>query len=99
MKMTSKLIKTILLLITLSSITLSSHLWAEETKAPQSININTANAETIAKTLKGIGIKKAEAIVEYRQTFGEFAALEELVEVKGIGGAIVEKNRTLISLN
>ena len=56
------------------------------------VNINTADAETIASTLKGIGLKKAQAIVEYRENFGPFHDVEELLEVKGIGKSTLEKN-------
>ena len=49
------------------------------------ININKANAETIAASLKGIGIKKAEAIVKYRKKNGSFKSLSDLGNVRGIG--------------
>ncbi len=56
------------------------------------LNINTASAEQIAKGLNGIGLKKAQAIVAYRKANGPFKSVAELVEVKGIGPAIVERN-------
>lgn len=62
------------------------------------ININSADAQTIAKALKGVGLKKAEAIVDYRERYGEFAHLEELVAVKGIGKSTLSKNKHLLSL-
>ena len=65
----------------------------------QEVNINEADAQTIALHLKGIGLKKAEAIVAYREQYGEFVAVEELVEVKGIGNATVERNRDRISVD
>lgn len=49
------------------------------------VNINKANAETIATSLKGIGIKKAEAIVKYRKKNGSFKSLVDLGNVRGIG--------------
>jgi competence protein ComEA len=49
------------------------------------VNINKANAETIAESLKGIGIKKAEAIVKYRKKNGAFKSLADLSNVHGIG--------------
>ena len=56
------------------------------------LNINTANAQQIAQGLNGVGLKKAEAIVAHRKTNGPFKSVAELVEVKGIGPAIVERN-------
>ena len=64
-----------------------------------SVNINTADAPTIAKELKGIGDKKAQAIVNYRKQHGPFKTVESLTEVKGIGLKTVEKNRSLIKLS
>ncbi len=62
------------------------------------VNINTADAATLAKELKGVGLKRAEAIVEYRQKHGPFKSADELALVKGIGPAAVAKNRELIRI-
>jgi len=62
------------------------------------VNINTADAQTIAENLKNIGIKKAEAIVAYRTKVGQFKTVEELAEVTGIGEKTIEKNRADILL-
>lgn len=51
------------------------------------VNINTANVEELA-TLKGIGEKKAQAIIDYRKANGEFKTINELSNVKGIGDRI-----------
>ena len=56
------------------------------------VNINTANAEEISAELKGIGLSKAKAIVEYRKKHGPFRAPEDLSLVKGIGERTVEIN-------
>jgi len=61
------------------------------------LNINTASAEAIAAALKGVGLKKAQAIVAYRDQFGHFKSLEELTDVKGIGAKTLEKNATKIA--
>ncbi len=63
------------------------------------ININTADAATLDRELNGIGAVKAKAIVEYRDTNGPFASVDELLEVKGIGAATLEKNRDKLSVN
>ena len=60
------------------------------------VNINTADAATLSRELKGIGIKRAEAIVEYRRKFGPFKSADELALVKGIGPSAIQKNRDLI---
>ena len=53
------------------------------------VNINTATVEEL-KTLKGIGGKKAEAIIEYRKQNGSFKNKEELMKVRGIGKKLYE---------
>jgi len=63
------------------------------------IDINTANAELLSSSLKGIGLKKATAIVEYRKTYGPFHHIDELSAVSGIGKATVQKNAHLIAIN
>lgn len=56
------------------------------------VNINTANVEELQQ-LKGIGAKKAAEIVAYREAHGEFKNVDELINVKGIGKATLEKLR------
>ena len=60
------------------------------------LDINLADAESLAANLVGIGLTKAREIVRYRELHGDFVAIEELAEVKGIGLATVEKNRHLV---
>lgn len=62
------------------------------------ISINTASAEELAKFLNGIGKKKAEAIVQYREKYGEFSEIEQLEEVSGIGPAFMRKNSSKLKL-
>ncbi len=62
------------------------------------VNINAADAQTIADALKGIGLKKAEAIVKYRTEKGPFKTIEELANVTGIGEKTIEKNKADIQL-
>ena len=57
------------------------------------VDINTADAATISAELKGIGLSKARAIVEYRKKHGPFKSPEDLSLVKGIGDRTVELNR------
>ncbi len=62
------------------------------------VNVNTADAETISAELKGIGLAKARAIVEYRKKHGPFKSLEDLTLVSGIGARTLEVNRADILL-
>jgi competence protein ComEA len=63
----------------------------------EAININTADAEALAK-LNGIGAKKAEAIIAWRKANGGFKSVDQLAEVKGIGAKTVDKNRKSIRI-
>ena len=62
------------------------------------VNINQASAEELADVMTGIGIKKAQVIVKYRDINGAFKSVEQLLEVKGIGPATIEKNRHKLKL-
>jgi competence protein ComEA len=64
----------------------------------QTVDINTADAETLARVIDGIGVAKAQAIIDYRQANGPFKTVEGLVAVKGIGERTVERNRDRLSV-
>jgi competence protein ComEA len=55
------------------------------------IDINTADAKTIADSLPGIGLKKAEGVVKYRTEKGPFKSVDDLENVSGIGKKTVER--------
>ncbi len=57
------------------------------------VNINTADAQTLASELSGVGLSKAKAIVEYREKHGPFRNADDLSLVKGIGERTVDRNR------
>lgn len=59
-------------------------------KMSDKININTATNEQFA-TVKGIGVKKAQAIIDYRKEHGNFVSLDDLMNVKGIGEGTLKK--------
>ncbi|MEL0640858.1 helix-hairpin-helix domain-containing protein [Pseudoalteromonas aliena] len=63
----------------------------------ETISINNANAQTLAK-LPGIGKMKAQAIVDYREKNGEFKDIKDLSQVKGIGKKLLTKLEGKISL-
>ena len=60
------------------------------------VDINRADAATIAKELNGVGAAKAKAIVEYREKNGSFKTADDLSKVKGIGAKMIERNRANI---
>jgi competence protein ComEA len=62
------------------------------------VDINKADAATIAKELKGIGLSRAQAIVAYREKNGAFKSADELRKVKGIGAKVLEQNRQNIQV-
>lgn len=57
------------------------------------VNINTATAKEMEIALKGIGPKKAAAIEQYRNEYGPFQSVDEILQVPGIGNKILEDNR------
>lgn len=62
------------------------------------VDINSADAATLAKELKGIGASKAAAIVDYRRTHGAFRTLDDLALVRGISQKLIERNRADLRL-
>jgi competence protein ComEA len=62
------------------------------------VNVNQADAATIAKALDGVGESKAEAIVAWRDAHGPFKSADDLTQVKGIGKSTLERNRAAILL-
>ena len=63
------------------------------------VNINTADAQTIATSLDGVGLSKAQAIVTYRKAHGAFKNVDEVGDVKGIGTKTLARNRDAIHLS
>lgn len=66
--------------------------------APESVNVNSADAETLAAVLDGVGLARAEAIIAYRQENGRFSDIYDLANVKGIGDRTIELNEERIRL-
>jgi len=60
------------------------------------VNINSANYKTLAENIKGVGEKKAKAIVAYREKHGPFRRADDLINIKGIGPKLIEKNRNIL---
>jgi competence protein ComEA len=73
-----------------------SSAYANESASP-TLNINNASIEQLEK-IKGIGAKKAQAIIEYRLQNGNFTTIDDLSKVKGIGEQFIAKNRARMSV-
>ena len=71
---------------------------AESRKVVSRININTADAKTLDEGLLGVGPAKAQAIIAWRKQKGPFKAIAELSAVKGMGPALIERNKDRITL-
>ncbi|STX28359.1 competence protein ComEA [Legionella beliardensis] len=56
------------------------------------INLNTADIKTLSKSIKGIGSKRAEAIITYRQKHGNFKSVTDLAHVPGLGQKFVNSH-------
>jgi len=63
----------------------------------EKVNINTATGEQFA-AIKGIGEKKAQAIINYRQDKGDFVSVKQLLNVKGIGKGTLKKIEPFLTL-
>ena len=84
--------KTIWIVCTILALTISAFTYASP------VNINTADAQAISKNIKGVGLKKAQAIIAYRDKNGPFLKVDDLTKVKGIGNKLLEKNNDVITI-
>lgn len=71
---------------------------SQQKAVEKTVNINKASAEEIASALKGVGLKKAQAIVKWREANGQFTSVEQLAEVKGIGEHILQSNKKKLAI-
>jgi competence protein ComEA len=62
------------------------------------LDINTADAESLARVIDGVGEKKSLAIVRYRETHGPFGSIDDLAQIKGISSGTVERNRSQLTV-
>ncbi len=91
---TMKLIKMIsfaaaLCLLPIGATFAQSNIAAEQMQAAM-VNINTADIKQLTK-LPGVGKKKAQAIIDYREANGKFSSLEDIAKVKGVGKKMLTK--------
>jgi competence protein ComEA len=61
------------------------------------VDVNSANAEAIAEAIKGVGLSRAEAIIDYRDKHGPFESVDDLVLVRGIGAKAIDDNREALT--
>jgi competence protein ComEA len=66
--------------------------------AGEAVDINTANQETLM-TVKGIGEKRAAAIIAYRDKYGSFKSVDALSDVQGVSESLVEKSRETLTVS
>jgi competence protein ComEA len=100
LNLTTSVIFTMLLAVSLSSFgqensDSSSPLGVEV----EQVNINHADANTIARVLDGVGMSRAEAIVNFREEYGDFADVEDLLLVRGLGEVTLRNNQDRISFD
>ena len=84
-------------LVTAIAFGLSSLTFAAEPAAP--VDVNTASPQALAEAMHGVGIKRAQAIVRYREQNGAFSSVDQLAQVRGISANIVERNRDRVTAN
>ena len=87
-------VKAIVSLLTIIAVVMG---FAMTAAAVETININTASKEELMQ-LEGVGSVIADRIVEYREANGPFETPEDIMNVKGIGSSIYEKNRDRITV-
>lgn len=85
-------------LVFIAPLMMSSLMFVQPVHAATPVNINTADAQTLADSLDGIGLAKAQAIVAQRQAQGPYKSVDELAQVKGISDALIERNRDALRL-
>src|SRR6185369_6347335 len=84
----------------LSSILVSSGLILSAAAAwAGPVDINTADASTLARELNGVGPSRAQAIVAYRNEHGPFRSVDDLALVKNIPRKLIENNRDMLRVD
>jgi len=82
----------------LGAILLSTSLFSGALPAADPVDINTADATTLAAAIKGVGEKRAQAIVAYREANGPFKSVDDLTMVQGVGEKIVEASKASLTV-
>ena len=87
----------VLAALVLGQLGISNSVNAAETNPKQTVQLNTATTAELAQGLIGVGERRAQAIVGYRQKVGDFRNEDELSQFKGIGVHVLKANKTRIS--
>ena len=100
LNLTTSVIFSVLMAVSLSSFGQDS----SDSSGPVSVeveqvNINHADANTIARVLDGVGLSRAEAIVNFREQYGDFVDVEDLLLVRGVGEVTLRNNQDRISFD
>jgi competence protein ComEA len=89
-----KLSQPVRVMLFLAVLVLSSVSIAEQTAVEShQLDLNQATVMELEETLQGVGQHKAQAIVDWRDEYGPFKSVDDLVKVKGVGPGTLEKNR------
>jgi competence protein ComEA len=88
---------TAMLLFTANVYSAESKVATSDAVMQQNVHLNKSTIDDLV-TLKGIGHKKAQAILAYRQQIGEFKAVSELINIKGIGEKVLKDNKDRLKI-
>ncbi|TRW50524.1 helix-hairpin-helix domain-containing protein [Aliidiomarina halalkaliphila] len=78
---------------------MSAHTHTMRSEATQeTVNINRASVEELAAKLRGVGLARARAIIELRESLGGFTDVDQLLQVRGLGIKVLNENRERIIL-
>ena len=80
-------------------VTMLAFLMAGAVFAAEPIDINIADAAALAQAIKGVGLKKAQAIVAYRTEHGPFMSIDDLSRISGIGEKTVNDSKENITVS